>query len=487
MISRSVQAFGLLAVLAGFAAYLVRSYSLIGYSDPLKWYAFAREFTDSFGSARLAYGFPLFQAGAIALVGPLRGFLVNLPILVALCAVVYELGRRHAGGKASTLVAPLAGAGALSFWIGVDHGRLLQLVSPYRDPFSHSFLALSCVLLIAARQDRRRAIAWATGSGLCLAVAASARETAVLMLLPFALYAWVAKHADPELPVVRPLLGFGAALAAAGVPLLVQNYLVSGSPYVPGQMARWLDERGEFVPGIRFEHLGETLPAAVRFLAGHYGGSVAWLALGLTAAVRHRVAEVLFLSLPALLLYLVFYGAYERVVERYFLVVDVFAAPIAGLGVAWAASGALRAIADGRRRKLATHAALLAALLPALVAPWLFGRATNPRFQLAQVQELRRFLSTHIPEGSTVVGDRPLTEMTFCFAADLFDVRHRVRDVSRLERLLETRDVVYVLSKGWAAPQLGEHLRATPVATLEGSRYRVDPFRLSRVEMIAPP
>ena len=91
---RSLEVAGLLLALAAFAYFLAHAYQLKAYSDPVQWYAFGRNFSDKFGSSYLAYGFPLLVALAIELVGPFWAFLVNIPVLIALAALVYAFARR---------------------------------------------------------------------------------------------------------------------------------------------------------------------------------------------------------------------------------------------------------------------------------------------------------------------------------------------------------------------------------------------------------
>ena len=78
------------------AQFLSRAYVLNPDTDPVRWVAFGRAFGEAFGQVRLAYGFPLLFAVADAWLGPVRAYLVNLPVLLALFAAVLALARAHA-------------------------------------------------------------------------------------------------------------------------------------------------------------------------------------------------------------------------------------------------------------------------------------------------------------------------------------------------------------------------------------------------------
>ncbi|MGE4605722.1 MAG: hypothetical protein AAEJ52_03160 [Myxococcota bacterium] len=481
---------GVVAVLSGFAALLVTSYGLVGFSDPAKWYLFARDFGSSFDSVGLAYGFPLLQAAAIAMVGPLYGFLVNVPLLVILAGLVYVFGRQQVddldGSEAIYLSPALAGAGALSFLMVVDWKTLLNLVNPYRDPLSHLLVLLACIGFVAWSRRKRDTPLGPVAVGCVLALAVASRETAVFMLGPIGLYAIASRDRHPGRLSARNAMMFGGALFLASVPLLIQNGLVSGNPVMPAQMAGGFEERHEFVPGIRFEQLSSTLPAVLHHLANQYGAAGLLVLIGVGVSIRYRISVALYLSLPAMLLHIGFYGAYARVVGRYLVIVDMFAAPLAGVGIAWIAGLALRAVDDTRIRNRLTQGAIALAFLPGLVAPVSAMMSVKPRFQLEQARRLRADLIALLPPGAPVMGDRPFAEILQCFVGDRLAVDHRTFEVSRLDAQLDRSGVAYVLKRNPVGDDIAPRFDAAVLAVFPRALYQLDPFLLYEVRPARP-
>ena len=68
------------------------NYYVRAFSDCINWLSYARDLGHEFTHSRWPYGFPLFLRGVMALVGPYWVFLANLPVMLALFAVVSWVG-----------------------------------------------------------------------------------------------------------------------------------------------------------------------------------------------------------------------------------------------------------------------------------------------------------------------------------------------------------------------------------------------------------
>jgi len=395
-------------VVAALAVSLPGSYSLITHSDPAYWYHFGRTFFESFSSTKLAYGFPLLVALAVEIAGPVNAFLVNVPILLVLVALFYGFARRHvaAAEPAGALWGGVGGAIAVLLLLHLDLPLLRQLTSPYRDPLAHVFVLVACLLLIRGVGSRARG--WAGLSGVALGLAVSARETSVLMLLPFLVFAAAATLRDGHSRFLHATVPLAIGFALGCAPLLLQNALVSGNPFVPGQAAQTYEQTGSITPGVRLSFFRSTFPEVAAHVRDHYGGAAgALVGVGLLVGLARRQRIVLFLSLPALLLYLLFYGSYTRAVPRYLFVLDLFALPIAGAGVA-----ALLARATGRllqgRECVASRALLVVLCAWAAVAAFRDPPELEDRLLLADARDLRAAIADAVPPGSIVLGEYPL-------------------------------------------------------------------------------
>jgi hypothetical protein len=487
------------AVLAVFAVYLARNYSLRLMSDPGLWYLCGKDFAESYWHAKRAYGFPLLVHLAIAVAGPWNALLVNLPVLVAMAAALLALMRRSFAGA---LPRPeLAAALGLAMFLVVERGMLVALVNPFRDPLSYLLMLGAMLALVRYRRGAPPRLAWIAASGALLALAASARETAVLMMGPMFLYALAAKRGDRARPFWIPMLVFLAAFAVAILPLAVQNAAITGNPLVPAQSAKSVSFRGSLVPGVALAHLAHTLPQALQWLGRHYGpAGVVLIVLGAASVIRKpdRGGEVAWLFLPAIAVHLLFYGAYVRPVERYLCVVDLFAIPLAAYGLGQllrAAGGLLGAAAwPGFLRRGLAAVALLA---PALVLlPFLGG--PPERFRARDARAFAAWLEGAAPAGALVLGDRPMGEIARALVDRECRVTHfltpqiSVRDPATgpaLDGLHRQFPAVYLLYAGNVGHFVAaREFDAAPVETVDAARFRLattlgkESFHLARLE-----
>ncbi len=412
---RRVEQLGLLLLLAAFAFFLWRAHRLIAWSDPGTWYHFGRHFAERFGAAPLAYGFPLLVHGAVALVGPLYAFLVNLPILVLLAALLYATARslvpRESPGEAQ--LGMLAGAVAVGGLVWVAPKLLVDLVSPYRDPLSYVFVLLSCLLVLRYQDGPQRSLAWVAAAGASLALATSTRETSGLMLAPFLLFGLAARRERPLLPAA---LVFGASFAVFCIPMLVHNHGVSGHFFVPAQAARGFSEKGSLVPGVEPTHLSRTFPRALGYLWTHLGWPTLLLAgVGVAAGATRRRPAVFALFLPALLLFLLFYGSYASLVPRYLFVLDLFVLILAGAGAAALVAAPLRGLGSGRLARAAATAAGAAAAAGAVALALHAAREPERAFRIDDALALRNHIAALVPDDAAILGERPIVEVLRSF------------------------------------------------------------------------
>jgi hypothetical protein len=436
-----LEAIGLLAALGCVLAFVLGAYSLIVFSDPMEWYRFGRDFGERFATTRLAYGFPLLMHVAIAWVGPFRAYLVNVPVLVLLAGLLYAFARQQAR-PVHAVAAPVGAAVALVLLLHVDARLLLALANPYRDALSYVLLLLSAVLTVASRRSAGAGRALAAGAGAALALACSTRETSALLAGPILLYVLATRLREGR-PLLVPGLAFAAAFAVAILPLLIQNQLAGGAALVPGQAAEAFDEEGLLAPGVRPSQLAETLPLVVADLRGRYDVWLPFLGvLGVAGAVWRRRWVVLALTLPAFVLYVLFYGAYVRRVTRYLFVADLFALALAAAGAAWLVDLFL---AQWRRPRWPGRAALVLAF--ALVAVVAWQRAAEPRTRL-RLSDVERFVTAFegaAPPEATVVGMRPITDLLRGFTDHPLEIARNYWDLhARLTVLFDRGEHVLV-------------------------------------------
>lgn len=435
-VGRLLELGGLLLLLLFLGITLAAADRPLPFSDPATWHSFGMNFADSFASEPLAYLFPLYLAAAVAVVGPVTAFLANVPVLVALATTLYGFTRQVVRPAA---VAPVAAITALGWVVAIDRKLLIALCSPYREPLALTLLLLASVLFVAIRTRAANGLTPAWASGSCLALACSARETSVLMVVPFLVYALASRRQDPALPLRKPALAFAAGFSLAILPLLCQNFLISGNPLVPGQSAASMQSSGVLFGGLALSNLPSGLSRTFGFLADHYGivGGVL-IALGAAAAVRRRLGVALYLVLPAFATYAVFWSCYAHThpIPRYLFVLDLLVAPLTGLGAAFVAEAALRALEGKSVQRWLKRAAAALAFLFATSAIWTLRGVDHERpipFRMAHGEVIRSYVLEHLPADARIVAAFPFGEMIQAFASDhveLYSTRDPLRHVA---------------------------------------------------------
>ena len=407
-------------VLACFLVLALGSYSIKAHSDCHNWLLFASDFAREFTRSRWPWGFPLFLRGALSLVGPCWVFLANLPVMIALFAVVSCAGllfRRDGDSRV-----PAAWA-FLSTWIVVlstDAGSFVRYLNPYRDPLSYVLIFASLVLFVralAATAPRHRV--WGTASaGALLGLACSVREPSILMLGPMALYGILAWRAgrrkaaassgalpDRPIPFWTTVLAFAAGMVVALVPLLVQTYLTTHQVFVPPQASL----ESNVVPGANFkaEIFLQVGGNAWRHFTRAEPCLLLLAAAGLVAAAIRRDRFALALVVPAVAVYVLFYSFYWTFIVRYFYIAILFLVLLAGYALA-ALLGAVS--------RIPRHGRLLAWLLLAAAAGLsgakiLSERARVPVHQVPQARAMAAAWNAVCPADAAIVyADRPFCE-----------------------------------------------------------------------------
>jgi hypothetical protein len=402
------------ALLAAFGLFLWRRHELIAWSEPSAGFHFGRHFPELFGAAPLAYGLPLLVHGAVALVGPVWAYLVNLPVLVLCAGLLYAFARalvpRDRAGQA--WLAPAAGAVAVGLLVWTGGERLIEWVSPYPDPLSHAFALLSCLCVLRHRSAPRQPL-WMLAAGAALALACSVREVSGLLLLPFLTLGLASRR---ELPLRRAAALFAAGLALASIPMLVHNHGVSGRFWVPAQAAARSVADGPITATTRAELLEKGLPRAL----GHLTSGLGWPALllagvALAEAALRRRREMPWLVVPAAAVFLVFHGA--RSPARSLFAVDLFVLPAAGVGAAVLLHGLLRPLGVGRLGRVAATGAVAAALAGAIGVSLDASRAEAEGFRIADARALTHHVEALVPGERPLLGEGRIGEILRCFVS----------------------------------------------------------------------
>ncbi|HAL91555.1 MAG TPA: hypothetical protein DCM68_00830 [Verrucomicrobia bacterium] len=279
-------------------------------------------------------------------------------------------------------------------------------------------LALCAANLLAqhAATGGARAARAAAG-GLLLGLACSVRETSVLLLAPFAGYAFWSWRADPRIRFWRDAGLFSAGFAAGIAPLMLQGLLATGQALLPPQAS----VENNLVPGVHFTWtcLRGTVKHAWPYFQRMAGPGLLLLAWSAALGLWRRNRIVAGLLLPAALVHAVFYSFYWTFVPRYFYSVVVFAVPVAAWGLLATLHGAVARMPP-RIRAAVPAFAVGAAALAAAIHLWSI-RPDAPRFQIPQARRFAADLGQAWPADSLVFCRRNLCEMVRWFTpADSF-------------------------------------------------------------------
>lgn len=403
-------------VLGFFLWMALGSYYVRAFSDCINWLTYARDFGHEFTHSRWPYGFPLFLRGVMVLVGPYWVFIANIPVMLALFAVVSWVGTLFARRDAAAGQPPLPRFWPfLSVWVLVlatDVRSFPRYFNPYRDPLSYVLLMASVGLFVrslSARTQCRRG--WGVAlAGAMLGLACSVREPSILMMFPLALYgilAWWAgrRGTEPSISFWGAVLPFGAGFTLAMLPFLVQTYLATHQVFLPPQASL----EAAVVPGSHFNQT--TLSSIGGDARSHYMKYEPMLLLlalaGVVAAVHRRNRPALALALPAAILYAVFYSFYWTFVVRYFYIAVLFLVLLAGYAIQ---SLLAFALARWPRRGRTAGWILLALLACASSLRLALARPKWTPHQVPQAKAMADEFRTICHDANTVFADRYLCE-----------------------------------------------------------------------------
>jgi hypothetical protein len=402
-------------VLAALGLYLVRLHYAKVYSDPVGFVGMALNWGSGQPVTDRAPIYPMILSFFLKALGRDWVFLSNLPfvlLMVFLTGVAGYVAVRRPG-VAGTFFAGLTGLVAVVILVRVRGSQLLELVNPFREPIAFS-LALLAVILMVGGWGRRSAPWWMAGSGLCLGLAASTRETLVLLAVPLGTWFLVRMVAERKLHVLRAVL-FMAGLLAGLAPMLLQNRAHSGRALVPSYAAEKTEALAQWkkwdipIPGMSLHYFGTVGPSTVRKLYQQYTPIGALLLLlGLVRAVRRRNDVILGLYVPAALLNLLFYCFYRYFKARYTLAAELFAIPVMAYGAAGIAEALEAALRCWRPRfvsgwRMAVSAGVAVGLLATVLPPALRGDDRTKVWHLAKIREQIR---PHLTFPASFMGQR---------------------------------------------------------------------------------
>lgn len=400
-----------------FAVYSVVAHYVQDYSDPVGFVSRAFAWARGADGADRAPLYPAFLYHCIRLVGRDWVFLANMPFILILLGLVGGLCRlirpdrvRDSMARPEAMLAPVFAVGIL---IVVRRGLLLQLVNPYREPLAFSLMLASVWLLWSAWRVPRRT--WLAGlGGLALGLATSTRETSLLLVLPIGLWMVTGMVADRKIRW-GVMLAFGAGLLLGLLPLLYKNYAYSGQALVPAYSARRVErfaEAGDWdipVPGMSLSYFPRVAPDTLRRLLSAYRptGLLLFVA-GTWLALKRKQRLVLFLFLPATVMYVLFYGFYNRYLSRYLLAAEVFAVPVMACGAAALLQGLAKFVA---RLRPGAAAWFRSGVMLGLIL-WLTARLLPATWQddgntkVWHLETLRSTLRSQIEEPAVFLGHR---------------------------------------------------------------------------------
>jgi hypothetical protein len=481
---------------------MLRHYDIRAFSDPLNWLHFARHFGTEIHISKFALGFAVFLRAALDLVGPFYVFLVNLPVLMAVylmaSALVVRAFRPEDRPPRWQVVAV-----TLALFFSFDRWLVVQMVNPFRDPLSFLLVLGSAGLLTGHAATGETRPARVAASGLLLGLACSVRETSVLLLGPFALYAFWSWRADARIRFGRDAFLFIACFFAGLGPLMIQGWLSTGQALLPPQST----VESKLVPGVHFTWacMRGTMQVAGPYFLRMAGIGLLLLAGSAVWGIWRRNRIIAGLLLPAALVHVVFYAFYWTFVPRYFYAAAVFAVPVAVWGLLLAIRSAAKRMSPRYQATASSIAvgtiALVAALRLLCIQP------DYPRFQIPQARQFAADLQQRLPENSLVLCRRHMCEMVEWFVgAEAFpatalipaDVPAEAAMQQALAPYLADSRPLFILemkpAKGWEvdAALLSRICRLDLVDLLPTERYHLvheagpGGLRLFRVNALPP-
>ncbi len=405
---------GALLLLTLYVVAVFRTHSIRAFSDPYNYLMYARNLVDGFYTSRWPVAYPAYLWVALQVVGPYHVFFANIPLMMAVfgmlglvtACTVPALNVRSPYGSG------MVGLSAVALLLAYDTSLVVHLSTPYRDPFSHAFLLGSVFFLLrflVASFPKKSLIFCA---GLCLGVATSIREPAVLLAFPLSLTAFIAWRTERRFPL---FLTAGIAISGALIgllPMLAQMILATGQAVLPPQAAVQETVFPGFVPNRFPANVGR----AYRYIThDHRWPGLLLFVVGAGFAIVRKQREILTLFLPAVFIYTVLYLLYRAFVTRYFLVVTLFAVPVAVYGL-WQLIRLLERVKAVRRLRVESLSPLCVWGV-VLWACWRLFSLSAPEapFRAEQARQFTGDVEALVPENAYVVAPRNLCEIVSYF------------------------------------------------------------------------
>ncbi|MBP7276041.1 MAG: hypothetical protein KBA51_07545, partial [Kiritimatiellae bacterium] len=287
-------------------------------------------------------------------------------------------------------------------------------------------------------------------------------------------------------------------LILALIPLAAQTYATTRQVLLPPQSS--IEQ--QLIPGA---HLNWACLSEVGRKAGiYYWNTHQWLLIlavvGAFVAIRRRQPLVLALLLPAAGIYAIFYSFYWTFVTRYFYMVTLCLALVAGYGL-YAGLLWIHSRVPGRAGRWGGWAVLIAAA--ALSGHHVLGmQATTPLHRVPHAQALVRDMSAVLPKSSVVFAPRHLCEwmewFTDAHSYPLplpYDPNEHTPDHLRAHIDPLLAEGVPLLAAESSAPGMPQgdtiHLRRlydlVPLATFDARKYNAgEYFTTTRLHRIQP-
>jgi hypothetical protein len=401
--------YALITILAVVTAFLVAAHYVKAYSDPVGWLWRAESMAEGNPVTKRAPVYPAFLIFALKIAGPAYVFLANLPFLLVLLVLVYQVTNkslslpgslREDGSEKRRIAAILA----VSILAVENFDLFLELINPFRESLAFTLLMAS-VLTLLHYFDRRNALLLSL-SGLLLGLSIGTRETGVLLLPSLGIFYIYHAFVRRDIPWLRAMLFFLAGLSAGMVPFMIQNALHTGHFWLPSYAAsRWRENSSlvmpdDFpVPGMSFSYFAVTGKETASYFLHKYGFyGVTFTVLSLVQCIRKGYARMLLLVLPSALTPFLFYCFYKYVKARYLFMVDIFLVPFMSAAILLVLDLTCPVLkVDFRKqgKKCETIAALLAVALVSSAAV-LKGVEDHYRFKAWDVAGLREAVEPRI-------------------------------------------------------------------------------------------
>lgn len=477
-------------ILLFFWSVVASFYFLRASSDPHNWLYYAHHFREEVLQSRWPYGFPLFLRMLLPLTGPYYIFMVNLPLLMMAFVLIFQLASKPAKSHENKALSCYAGIAAALLALSADARDMMHYINPYRDPLSYVLVLASLWIFIRALNRRRTTGIFA--SGVLLGLACSVREPSILMVLPLAAYGLHEWWTDRQnVPFWRTTSCFAIGFVMALIPLLLQTWMATRQVLLPPQAAI----QSSIVPGAHFRL--EVFRSVSHGAWEFYRQQQPWLPLlallGVITAWRDRHKEMLWLILPASLVYFIFYAFYWTFVPRYFYIVTLLWCILGGYGT----GALLRFIHHQFSFRTAQYLAWGVLLVAGILSALHLLRAQPPRRAL-QVSDARAFaqqIEPLIPENAVVFAQRNMCELLQVVAmrrsyAWSFEP-HLI--IPHVKELKAAGTPIYAMRIPYGAYPYGDtiHLsrlyRLTPLVTMDPGdfnlvNYAPQPFTLLKIE-----